>query len=102
MEGDKEQDQELLATAEAQAETSVRNEVEEEVAQGMDGCSKLLVALTYLIVVLTFPLSLMFTIKIVKEYERAVIMRMGRMVSGGAQGPGLFFCTTMYRRGYHS
>ena len=57
----------------------------------MDGCSKLLVALTYLIVVLTFPLSLMFTIKIVKEYERAVIMRMGRMVSGGAQGPGLFF-----------
>ena len=33
----------------------------------------------------------MFTIKIVKEYERAVIMRMGRMVSGGAQGPGLFF-----------
>lgn len=91
MEGDKEQDQELLATAEAQAETSVRNEVEEEVAQGMDGCSKLLVALTYLIVVLTFPLSLMFTIKIVKEYERAVIMRMGRMVSGGAQGPGLFF-----------
>jgi erythrocyte band 7 integral membrane protein len=27
----------------------------------------------------------------VKEYERAVIFRLGRMLSGGAKGPGLFF-----------
>jgi erythrocyte band 7 integral membrane protein len=27
----------------------------------------------------------------VKEYERAVIMRLGRILSGGAKGPGLFF-----------
>ena len=26
-----------------------------------------------------------------KEYERAVIMRLGRILSGGAKGPGLFF-----------
>ena len=25
------------------------------------------------------------------EFERAVIIRMGRLVSGGAKGPGLFF-----------
>jgi erythrocyte band 7 integral membrane protein len=29
--------------------------------------------------------------KIVKEYERAVIFRLGRLVAGGAKGPGLFF-----------
>jgi erythrocyte band 7 integral membrane protein len=28
--------------------------------------------------------------KIVKEYERAVIYRLGRNLSGGAKGPGLF------------
>jgi erythrocyte band 7 integral membrane protein len=30
-------------------------------------------------------------IQIVKEYERAVIMRLGRISSGQAKGPGLFF-----------
>lgn len=65
---------------------------EYEVSAGdLDTCSKLLIGLIYVIVFFTFPLSLIFTIKIVKEYERAVIMRMGRMISGGAQGPGLFF-----------
>jgi len=29
--------------------------------------------------------------QIVKEYERAVIMRLGRILPGGAKGPGLFF-----------
>lgn len=27
----------------------------------------------------------------VKEYERAVILRLGRKIPGGAKGPGLFF-----------
>lgn len=30
-------------------------------------------------------------IKIVQEYERAVIFRLGRILTGGARGPGLFF-----------
>lgn len=30
-------------------------------------------------------------IKIVQEYERVVIFRMGRTLQGGAKGPGLFF-----------
>ena len=57
----------------------------------LDLCSRLLIGLTYIFVILTFPISLFFTVNIVREYERAVIMRMGRMISGGAQGPGLFF-----------
>ncbi|XP_037079418.1 LOW QUALITY PROTEIN: band 7 protein AGAP004871-like [Pollicipes pollicipes] len=28
---------------------------------------------------------------VVQEYERAVIFRLGRLVSGGAKGPGIFF-----------
>ncbi|KAF0303154.1 Mechanosensory protein 2 [Amphibalanus amphitrite] len=36
-------------------------------------------------------LSLCFTIKVVQEYERAIIFRLGRLAPGGAQGPGLFF-----------
>lgn len=44
-----------------------------------------------MLVVLTFPFSLCFCIKIVQEYERAVIFRLGRLLPGGAKGPGLFF-----------
>ena len=39
----------------------------------------------------TLPLSLLMAIKVVQEYERAVIFRLGRLLSGGARGPGVFF-----------
>lgn len=29
-----------------------------------------------------------FSLQIVKEYERAIIFRLGRIVKGGAKGPG--------------
>ena len=35
--------------------------------------------------------SLIPDYQVVQEYERAVIFRLGRLVSGGAKGPGLFF-----------
>lgn len=78
------------------AETSIKVEESEPVrssepATELDTCSKVLVFFVYVLVVLTFPLSLIKSIRIVREYERAVIFRMGRMLSGGAQGPGLFF-----------
>ncbi|KAF5273267.1 hypothetical protein FQR65_LT04689 [Abscondita terminalis] len=37
------------------------------------------------------PLSLFFCFKVVQEYERAVIFRLGRLKKGKAQGPGIFF-----------
>ena len=40
--------------------------------------------------VIFFPIFLLISIKIIKEYERAVIMRLGR-INGGAKGPGLFW-----------
>ena len=51
----------------------------------------LLWLLSMLLVICTFPLSLFVTMKQVKEYERAVILRLGRVKKGGAVGPGLFF-----------
>lgn len=54
-------------------------------------CSIALIFLSYLLVLASFPFSILFCIKIVKEYERAVIFRLGRNLSGGAKGPGLFF-----------
>ncbi len=46
------------------------------------------ISLLFILVVIVLPL-LAASIKIVKEYERAVIFRLGRLL--GAKGPGLFF-----------
>ena len=69
----------------------------------------------------TLPFSLWFTIRVVQvrvifsfiwidqrrrlfysqEYERAVIFRLGRLLSGGAKGPGVFFiipCIDIYQK----
>nr|XP_054770185.1 band 7 protein AGAP004871-like [Lytechinus pictus] len=54
-------------------------------------CAFALTILSWLIVICTFPFSLFVCIKVVQEYERAVIFRLGRLLSGGAKGPGLFF-----------
>ncbi|CAF0820480.1 unnamed protein product [Brachionus calyciflorus] len=54
-------------------------------------CGSLLIFLSYILLIITFPISLPMSIKIVKEYERAVIFRLGRILAGGAKGPGLFF-----------
>ncbi|CAF0771074.1 unnamed protein product [Didymodactylos carnosus] len=54
-------------------------------------CFHVLIILSYVLVVITFPLSLCFCMKVVQEYERAVIFRLGRILANGARGPGLFF-----------
>ena len=38
---------------------------------------------------------------ILQEYERAVIFRLGRLIKGGARGPGVFFiipCLDVYQK----
>merc|ERR1719402_1612194 len=55
---------------------------------------------SYILIFLTLPISIWGCIKVVQEYERAVIFRLGRLRSGGAKGPGLFFivpCIDTYR-----
>jgi erythrocyte band 7 integral membrane protein len=66
-----------------------------------DCCSWLIIILSVIMVILTFPVSIFMCIKIVAQYERAVIFRLGRLKPGGAQGPGLFFilpCIDEYRK----
>lgn len=44
-----------------------------------------------ILLILTMPFSLLWCFKVVQEYERAVIFRLGRLRTGGARGPGTFF-----------
>ncbi|XP_066555978.1 stomatin [Amia ocellicauda] len=67
--------------------------------EGLGCCGWTLVILSGILVMFSFPISIFFCIKIVKEYERAVIFRLGRVTSGRAKGPGLFFilpCTDSF------
>ncbi|XP_040570023.1 band 7 protein AGAP004871 isoform X1 [Lepeophtheirus salmonis] len=60
----------------------------------------LLSAISLFLALVTLPFSLCYCIKVVQEYERAVIFRLGRLKKGGASGPGLFFilpCIDNYR-----
>ncbi|XGW35703.1 hypothetical protein V3C99_019136 [Haemonchus contortus] len=60
-----------------------------------------LVALSWLLIILTFPFSMCVCLKVIKEYERVVIFRIGRLVFGGARGPGMIFiipCIDTYRK----
>ncbi|KAA3682441.1 erythrocyte band 7 integral membrane protein [Paragonimus westermani] len=53
-----------------------------------------------LLIIITLPLSLIFCLKVVAHYERAVLFRLGRLISATAQGPGLIFvlpCLDRYR-----
>ncbi|XP_048587755.1 band 7 protein AGAP004871-like [Nematostella vectensis] len=61
----------------------------------------LLTGVSLVIFICTLPFSLCFCLKIVQEYERAVIFRLGRLLQGGAKGPGMFFilpCIDSYQK----
>ncbi len=57
-----------------------------QIPTSIAGLANLIVYVVILVIVLWFLSS---AIKIVKEYERAVIFRLGRLL--GAKGPGIFF-----------
>ncbi len=54
-------------------------------------CGFCITILSWCIILVTFPLSMFVCLKIVKEYERLVIFRIGRLVAGGPRGPGMVF-----------
>uniref|UniRef100_A0AC34QEW0 Band 7 domain-containing protein n=2 Tax=Panagrolaimus sp. JU765 TaxID=591449 RepID=A0AC34QEW0_9BILA len=71
-----------------------KNATPEVYDAGLGFCGFFLIALSWLILLATFPISICFALKIVQEYERAVIFRLGRLIggrNGGAKGPGIFF-----------
>ena len=69
--------------------------------EGPGLCAHLITFLSVLLVFVTMPFSLCFAVKVVQEYERVVIFRLGRLLSGGARGPGIFFivpCVDSYQK----
>lgn len=76
-------------------------DVQEANPEGPGCCAIVLTIISYLLIIATFPFSLCMCIKVVQEYERAVIFRLGRLLKGGAKGPGIFFvvpCIDSYRK----
>lgn len=66
---------------------------------GLGCCGWIIVIISAFFSILIFPISLFISIKIVKEYERAVIFRLGRITARKAIGPGIFFlipCTDSF------
>jgi erythrocyte band 7 integral membrane protein len=46
---------------------------------------------SWILTMMFFPFAICVCFKVVREYERAVIFRMGRLREGGAKGPGTLF-----------
>ncbi|TRY82898.1 hypothetical protein DNTS_001534 [Danionella cerebrum] len=51
----------------------------------------LLVMLVFFVVLLLFPVSIWFCVKIVREHERVLIFRLGHLLQRRPKGPGLVF-----------
>ncbi|XP_068248123.1 band 7 protein AGAP004871-like isoform X4 [Palaemon carinicauda] len=58
---------------------------------GIGLCGWVLTGLSWILVLVTMPFSFFVCFKVVQEYERAVIFRLGRLLQGGSKGPGIFF-----------
>ncbi|KAF6293344.1 NPHS2 stomatin family member, podocin [Rhinolophus ferrumequinum] len=70
-------------------------------SSGLGACEWLLVLTCLLFIIVTFPFSVWFCIKVVQEYERVIIFRLGHLLPGRAKGPGLFFflpCLDTYHK----
>ncbi|XP_041851344.1 stomatin (EPB72)-like 3a [Melanotaenia boesemani] len=67
------------------------NNVEDKNASRLGCFGWMLVIVSLIFVVATFPITLFMCVKIVQEYERAVIFRLGRIADRKPKGPGLFF-----------
>ncbi|KAG8007967.1 Erythrocyte band 7 integral membrane protein [Nibea albiflora] len=58
-----------------------------------------IVILSGIFTIALFPITIWFCVKIVQEYERTVIFRLGRITDRKAKGPGIFFilpCTDSF------
>ncbi|XP_055501238.1 stomatin-like isoform X3 [Leucoraja erinacea] len=64
---------------------------EEKQDEGYGWCAWMIIIGSVMLVLATFPVSIWFCLKTVQEYERAVIFRLGRLLRGGAKGPGLIW-----------
>ncbi|XP_028856706.1 erythrocyte band 7 integral membrane protein-like [Denticeps clupeoides] len=84
--------------------TNVRSEshtdiLPDEQPGSLGVCGWILFIVSLLLTVATLPVTIFMCVKIVQEYERAVMFRLGRIVDKKPKGPGLFFvlpCTDTF------
>ncbi|XP_010184155.1 PREDICTED: podocin [Mesitornis unicolor] len=93
----------VISDEEMEAMALLDSERQEEglKSPGLGICEWLLTILSLLFVIMTFPISVWFCMKVVREYERAIVFRLGRLLPGRARGPGLFFflpCLDTYHK----
>jgi len=82
-------------------ESIIANEDKIACEEGQGICAHALVVISVLLIFMTLPFSLCLSVKVVQEYERAVIFRLGRLLTSGARGPGVFFiipCVDIYEK----
>ena len=90
-----------LRNVENEVTQTSRNNSISDCEDGPGVCARLLTVFSVFLIILFLPFSLFFVVKVVQEYERAVIFRLGRLLSGGARGPGVFFvipCVDVYEK----
>uniref|UniRef100_A0A8C2A8P1 Zgc:112408 n=1 Tax=Cyprinus carpio TaxID=7962 RepID=A0A8C2A8P1_CYPCA len=86
--------------ANEESDTKVKLQSDGDQSRSSGFCGYVLTFFSFLVVFLTFPVSVWFCMKIVQEYERAVIFRLGQLL-GGAKGPGLLWiipCLDTFRK----
>ncbi|NXI18551.1 PODO protein, partial [Irena cyanogastra] len=93
----------VVSDEEMEAMALLDSEQQEEGVKspGLGVCEWLLTILSVLFIVMTFPISVWFCMKVVREYERAIVFRLGHLLPGRAKGPGLFFflpCLDTYHK----
>ncbi|NWV81047.1 STML3 protein, partial [Dasyornis broadbenti] len=57
--------------------------------EGIGVCGWILISLSFLLALITFPISIWACIKVIKEYECAVVFLLGHILSKKAKGPGM-------------
>ncbi|XP_062872624.1 stomatin (EPB72)-like 3a [Trichomycterus rosablanca] len=65
--------------------------VEDETPRSLGFCGWIFIIISLIFTILFFPVTIFMCIKIVQEYERAVIFRLGRIMDRKPKGPGMFF-----------
>ncbi|NWI24713.1 PODO protein, partial [Sula dactylatra] len=93
----------VISDEEMEAMALLDSEQQEEGVKslGLGICEWLLTILSFLFIIMTFPISVWFCMKVVREYERAIVFRLGHLLPGRARGPGLFFflpCLDTYHK----
>ena len=63
--------------------------VNQEPDEDTDVVSAILTFFSLLICLVLFPVSWIFCLTVVSEYERTIVFRLGKVRRGGARGPGI-------------